>query len=60
MPQSGQATTPKSIRGKKIFWQDNGGKIIKKLFNHLATIILPNRIINVFCLGRIFHTILSF
>jgi hypothetical protein len=50
----------KSTGDKKIFWQDNGGKMIQKLLNHLATIILPNQVIDVFRLNRIFHTILSF
>jgi uncharacterized protein YigE (DUF2233 family) len=28
----------KSIGDQKIFWQDNGGKMIQKFLNHLATL----------------------
>jgi len=37
--------TRKSVGDVKIFWQDNCGKMIKELLNHLATIILPTPII---------------
>jgi hypothetical protein len=46
LAQSGQVRTKqeKSARDIKIFLQDGWGKIILKLLNHLATIVLRIRI----------------
>jgi hypothetical protein len=47
----GHNQPPKSIRAKKYF-----SKMIQKLLNHLATIILPSQIINVSRFNRIFYS----